>query len=431
MIHIGTEYGGWSIPEDVITDKSICYLVGSGEDISFDIGLSKKYYPMIYVFDPTPRAKKYFYQSEAVENKRMVFYPFGLFNKDGRVKFFPPKIKEHCSYSIDNIQKTLDYIWVTAKQYSTLMKNFGHKKVDMLKLDVEGAEYEILSQMLLTPKTLPTLLLVEFHDNMIDDDSIKNNFLALKEKLLKYYTLLIAKNGDYTYQLKEKTKTKKRKLLIIQPKKAGDIIRCLPIAEHYSVDYDVYWLCDKQYRDLFNYVDYATAVSKKDGKYDKVIDLSFGFDDKSEIHNKWVREREWYDSFIQFKYELAGVDVKKSFSLKLNRNISREEKLYDFVVGKKENYTLVHNVSDCGEAPVYFEVDNPVYYLKVGDYTPFDWIKIIENAKEIHAIDSSLVNLVEMLPNIKAKLVYYITEKVGWEYDRTLISDKWIVRYQF
>ena len=36
---IGTNYDGWTIPENILNEDSIIYCIGIGEDISFDIGL--------------------------------------------------------------------------------------------------------------------------------------------------------------------------------------------------------------------------------------------------------------------------------------------------------------------------------------------------------------------------------------------------------
>ena len=57
LITIGTEYGGWTIPANYLTESSICYLAGAGEDISFDVGIVEKYGCQVLLFDPTPRAK--------------------------------------------------------------------------------------------------------------------------------------------------------------------------------------------------------------------------------------------------------------------------------------------------------------------------------------------------------------------------------------
>jgi hypothetical protein len=55
-----------------------------------------------------------------------------------------------------------DYIDAPAYTISTMMEKLGHSQVDMLKIDVEGAEYLIL-EGLKAGTSLPRQLLVEYH----------------------------------------------------------------------------------------------------------------------------------------------------------------------------------------------------------------------------------------------------------------------------
>src|SRR5665647_2667756 len=54
----GTEYGGYTIIPN-LSEKSIVYSVGIGEDISFDLALIKKFHCNIYAFDPTPKSAQW------------------------------------------------------------------------------------------------------------------------------------------------------------------------------------------------------------------------------------------------------------------------------------------------------------------------------------------------------------------------------------
>jgi hypothetical protein len=45
---------------------------------------------------------------------------------------------------------------------STIMKTLGHSRVDLLKMDIEGAEYGVLADLLVS-KIRPQQILVEFH----------------------------------------------------------------------------------------------------------------------------------------------------------------------------------------------------------------------------------------------------------------------------
>ena len=50
------------------------------------------------------------------------------------------------------------------------MRELGHGHVDLLKMDIEGFEYEVIDDMI-AEVTLPTCLLVEFHHFQCQDPS--------------------------------------------------------------------------------------------------------------------------------------------------------------------------------------------------------------------------------------------------------------------
>ncbi len=217
----------------------------------------------------------------------------------------------------------------------------------------------------------------------------------------------------------------KKKLLIIQPGATGDIIRCLPIAKWYSKEYHVDWLCPKQYHEMFDYVDYCTPVLSQSSGYDKVIDLSFGINHNSPHHKEWMRLKPTIDSFITLKYKIADVPISESFNLDYIRNKSKEQDLYKLVAPKgTSDYSVCHLMSNYGDAATIDSGLHQIPFTPIEGFSIFDWRVVLEKAKEIHCIDSSLVNFVECI-TVKAKLFYYITNKVPLQGDRTLLSNKW------
>src|SRR5690242_18859561 len=56
MERLGTGNGAWVVPISLIDENSICYCVGCGEDISFDLELIKRFNCEVFSFDPTPKA---------------------------------------------------------------------------------------------------------------------------------------------------------------------------------------------------------------------------------------------------------------------------------------------------------------------------------------------------------------------------------------
>ncbi len=167
---IGTEYGSWVIPKNFLNKNSICYLVGAGEDISFDVGVAEKYGSKVFVFDPTPKAIQHFKEFEKciLKNEKMSinnsssefynlnketlallhFYELGLWKEETVMKFYSPKNPEHASYSISNIQKTENYIEARVDRLSSIMKKLRHSSIDLLKLDIDGAEYDVLRSII-------------------------------------------------------------------------------------------------------------------------------------------------------------------------------------------------------------------------------------------------------------------------------------------
>lgn len=193
---LGSEYGGWVFPKGLLNEDSICYFAGAGTDISFDLEVAKKYQPKIFIFDPTPGAiehfeatkkgilaglemftqgKKYKYPSEKTAFEHIQFLDYGVWNKDDVLKFYVPAKKEYISHSVKNLNKTSDYFDAKVKSLSSIMKELGHDHIDLLKIDIEGAEYEVLDD--LVDQNIPVrAICVEFDENFmknIDSDYLK------------------------------------------------------------------------------------------------------------------------------------------------------------------------------------------------------------------------------------------------------------------
>jgi FkbM family methyltransferase len=144
---IGTVYGGWVIPVHLLARDSICYCAGVGEDISFDVGLMDRFGCDVHAFDPTPRAIQ-FVERHGGTLPRFHFHPYGLWNEDAVLKFYAPADPTHVSHSILNLQKTDQYFEAPCRRLSGVMKDNGHAHLDLLKLDIEGAEYKVLESLI-------------------------------------------------------------------------------------------------------------------------------------------------------------------------------------------------------------------------------------------------------------------------------------------
>jgi len=155
---IGTEYGGWIVPTTLLQSDWLCYCAGVGEDITFDLGLIERLGVTIYAFDPTPRAIEHV-RREASGESRFHFLPVGLWSEDTTLRFFVPKDPSHVSHSVVNLQRTREYFEAPCRSLPSLMAELHHDTIDLLKLDIEGAEHRVLRSMLdsgIKPKVICT-----------------------------------------------------------------------------------------------------------------------------------------------------------------------------------------------------------------------------------------------------------------------------------
>ncbi|WKB51963.1 FkbM family methyltransferase [Eleftheria terrae] len=161
-VRLGTEYGGWVVPEDALRPGAVCYCVGCGEDISFDLALVERYGCEVHGFDPTPRSIAY-----VTEKTRGIdaytFHPIGIWTSEGVLQFFAPQDSEHVSYSLTNLQSTSQSIEVPTQRLKQVLQENRHQRLTLLKLDIEGAEIAVLDT-LLEDGIEVGVLLVEFDE---------------------------------------------------------------------------------------------------------------------------------------------------------------------------------------------------------------------------------------------------------------------------
>lgn len=160
LIQLGTEYGGRVLPIDLPQVNWVCYSGGIGEDASFELELVARYGCVVVGFDPTPRSIEYI-RTVAAQTPEFRFLPVGLWSFDTEQRFYAPENPAHVSHSITS-HGSGEYFTAKCRSVPSLMAELGHEQIDLLKLDIEGAEYEVLGSVL-DANVRVKILLVEFH----------------------------------------------------------------------------------------------------------------------------------------------------------------------------------------------------------------------------------------------------------------------------
>jgi FkbM family methyltransferase len=159
--YLGSNYGGWALDATGLDRQSTIYSFGVGRDISFDLSLINAFGCYVHAFDPTPRSIAWIASQDLPPEFR--FHPYGIAAYDGHASFHPPHNPRHVSYSMLPVPQSAGTT-VEAPVYTlrTIMNRLGHDRLDLLKMDVEGAEYAVLAQIDLQAIVIKQLL-VEFH----------------------------------------------------------------------------------------------------------------------------------------------------------------------------------------------------------------------------------------------------------------------------
>jgi FkbM family methyltransferase len=164
-LRLGTDYGGWAIDRDQpLGPDSVIYSFGVGEDASFDAELINRFGCTVHAFDPTPRSIQW---AEAEKKAgrlpaQFVMHGYGLAGHDGEITFFAPENPNHVSHTAIESAASDRKISVPVKRLGTVMRELGHNRIDLLKMDIEGSEYEVIDD-LLKSGIAPAQLLIEFH----------------------------------------------------------------------------------------------------------------------------------------------------------------------------------------------------------------------------------------------------------------------------
>jgi len=165
---IGNSYGGFYIHPNKLNSDSIIYSIGIGTDVSFDLHLIRLFDCNIFAFDPTPKSVNWV--KKKVNSKKFIFFDFGISKEKGSKAFYLPKNSEFVSGSLFQI-KSVDInksVTLNFETISYVMKKNNHKKIDVLKMDVEGSEYDIID-FIVKKNIKIDQILVEFHPHLTNN----------------------------------------------------------------------------------------------------------------------------------------------------------------------------------------------------------------------------------------------------------------------
>ena len=160
---IGSAYGGWIVAVEPLgrARHPVVLSFGLGDDISFDEEMIASYAARVYGFDPTPTSLQWIARRRTPGSMRVV--PVGIANFDGQQEFALAGNDTRGNYSSKQTVGTS--VTCRVMRYSSILSMLDLDHVDVLKLDIEGSEYDVIPEVI-ESSVLPVQLLVEFHHRL-------------------------------------------------------------------------------------------------------------------------------------------------------------------------------------------------------------------------------------------------------------------------
>ena len=157
----GARSGLWTVAPQFLSEKSIVYSVGVGNNIAWDLELIARHQVELHAFDPTPRTVEWLATQDLPTGFH--FHPIGLSDHDGTKTFLVPKRAHKFNYRAAKTTPVgRESIACEVRRLSTLLREANHQQIDVLKIDIEGEEMRALPDMIHSG-IRPGQLLVEFH----------------------------------------------------------------------------------------------------------------------------------------------------------------------------------------------------------------------------------------------------------------------------
>lgn len=165
---LGSHLHHYHVPKGIFDFGSVCYCVGAGDDISFDIELKVRYGCHVCIFDPTPYGIDHFnelknrvaqglvlalkaesehpytYQITSEQLAAVEYVPVGVWGEKTDLAFRDSGRQDYPSFSVRFFPESETTIRAPVDRLGNLMKERGHTSLDVLKLEIEGAEYAVI-----------------------------------------------------------------------------------------------------------------------------------------------------------------------------------------------------------------------------------------------------------------------------------------------
>ncbi len=191
--------GNYMLDASKLDKNSIIYSFGVGTSISFEEEIVKLLNCNVYCYDPTSMAVNWI-KNHNYNQDKIHFSPIGVWNKDGKVKFYA-QVTDDLNISggsITNLFKDEKFDYLECKKIKSIISENKHNHINLLKLDIEGAAFEVIEDII-KDEIFPDQIIAEFEYSS-DDNFNEQDFSEWSNRLIEIINVL-RKKGYKCYYL--------------------------------------------------------------------------------------------------------------------------------------------------------------------------------------------------------------------------------------
>jgi FkbM family methyltransferase len=191
----------WTIDASALGPHSVVYSGGAGNDVSFEVELARQYGCEVHLFDPSETGRRTAL-AQGAASAGIEYHALGLAGKPGARGFRRPIDSREGSYTMcagEGVETSFPCTCVGA-----FMRERGHRRVDLLKLDIEGFEFEVIASLLAERLNVGQIC-VEFHHRAPFPHTRWTAIRCIVRLLLRGYRLVHLRHCDHTFVLRSRT----------------------------------------------------------------------------------------------------------------------------------------------------------------------------------------------------------------------------------
>lgn len=219
------------------------------------------------------------------------------------------------------------------------------------------------------------------------------------------------------------------KVIINQPFGIGDILFLSPLIKQLDVGHIIWPIVDHYYW-IKDYIKLDNLTFTKFSQF-----IPSDYNEYIEVPLQHAHSLVPYaEDCMQAKYMLLKSDPELWRTLSFHRNVENETKLKQYLnISENDEFIFINNHFAGPEFNYKVDINTKtnfkiVYQEYIDGFTLLDWCGVLEQAKEIHTVSTSLFFVIEALKLEKTSLHLYPRKPLDKDLSpiKTLINSKWI-----